>query len=119
MHITVKIIKQTMKNMALSYAEVAHGAGISSSRFKNLMSGRTRMTVDERDHICLAIGISPLDVMLMRPDIISDGILDLRAFPTEFCNLMAALAEERARTSGINFQSNKWKNVGNAAEETD
>lgn len=113
MHISVQIIADTLKKRGLNYADVAKRAGISLNRFKNLMSGRTRTSMEERDSICFAIGISPLDVMLMRPDIISDGILDLRGFPPEFRNLLAALAEERARESGISFSSNRWKNAGN------
>lgn len=70
------------------------------------------MTMEERDSICLAIGTSPLDIILMRPDIMSDGILDLRAFSPEFRNLLTALADERARESGISFCGSKWKNAG-------
>lgn len=84
MHPAVIIIRDEIKRLGLSYVELSDKTGISEYKIKNIMSGRTTMSLETRDIICKALNISPVNVVLSRHDIaLNDEFLDLRWMPDD------------------------------------
>ncbi|AZI53413.1 XRE family transcriptional regulator (plasmid) [Pantoea agglomerans] len=82
MHPAVSIIKDEIHRAQISYAEIAHRTGISINRLRNMMTGRTPVTLDARDSICSAIGVSPVNIVIRREDLTENGdYLDLSWMP--------------------------------------
>lgn len=96
MHPAVTIIKDEIKSLGIAYSEISARTGIPENRIKNLMTGRTAMSLEVRDALCTAIGLSPVNVVLRRHDITAnEEFLDLRWMPEDlrtslsvFCKLM-------------------------------
>ncbi|WP_410009778.1 helix-turn-helix domain-containing protein [Pantoea agglomerans] len=66
----------------MSYEEIAHSTGISINRLRHMMTGRTPVTLDARDSICSAIGVSPVNIVIRREDLTENGdYLDLNWMP--------------------------------------
>lgn len=96
MHPAVTIIKDEIKSLGIAYDEISARTGIPENRIKNLMTGRTVMSLEVRDALCSAIGLSPVNVVLRRDDIAAnEEFLDLRWMPEDvrisllvFCKLL-------------------------------
>lgn len=70
MHPAVKLIKSEMTKQKITLLQIAHLSDISYNRVRNLMSGRTAMTLKERDSICTILGVSPINFLITRSDLI-------------------------------------------------
>lgn len=68
-HPASEVLKKKFRDLHLNYSDVARLSGVSLSRIKNIMSGRAHFRIEDRDAICLALGIPPSDIVLGRPDL--------------------------------------------------
>ena len=68
LHPAIDTLKEEIHLHGFTYSEIVKLSGISPARFKNLMSGRTKLNVEDRDAICKVIGIEPGDVIIQRAD---------------------------------------------------
>lgn len=83
-HPAIDTLKEEIHLHGFTYSEVVKLSGISPARFKNLMSGRTKLNVEDRDAICRAIGIEPGEVIIQRPDFQeSMNYVSVKHLPTE------------------------------------
>lgn len=81
-HPGVQVIKNEIGYLKISYPELSKATHIPVNRLKNILSGRVALTLDERDALCEALNISPLDVLLRREDLRKKNeLLDLRELP--------------------------------------
>lgn len=69
LHPAVTILKHEIKQKNRTYAQLAHGTGITEQRIKNMMTGRSQMTLSERDKICDYLHISPVNLVVSRNDL--------------------------------------------------
>lgn len=68
LHPAVLILREEISKQKVTYHTISMKAGIAVNRFKNIMSGRTDMTLNERDGICEALGLTPEEVIHLRRD---------------------------------------------------
>ncbi|WP_277972900.1 helix-turn-helix domain-containing protein [Pantoea agglomerans] len=81
-HPAVQIIRDEITRHELTYDEVARLAGIRPDRLRNVLSGRVTLTVEDRDIICRAQGISPEEIVLQCQDLEDhSGFHDIRPLP--------------------------------------
>jgi DNA-binding Xre family transcriptional regulator len=84
MHPTIDVIKNEIHHRGLKYDDVAKKVAIPLVRIKNMMSGRTRLTIEEADAICNALGMTPCDVVFQRRDFEeSHRFVDIRRLSPE------------------------------------
>lgn len=69
LHPAIEALKEEIHLQKLTYDDVARISELPLTRLKNLMSGRARLSVEDRDRICKAIGISPGDMIVQRADL--------------------------------------------------
>ena len=65
LHPTVLAIKSELKKRGISYDKLGDLTQIEVSKIKKIMSGVQGMTLDDRDIICHAIGMSVFDITMM------------------------------------------------------
>lgn len=68
MHPAVVILKEKISGKNFQYEDVALHAGMSVHRLKNIMTGRSKMYMEERDALCHVLGITPHEVVILRKD---------------------------------------------------
>ncbi|WP_338383992.1 hypothetical protein [Yersinia pseudotuberculosis] len=94
-HPAVSILKRQIATENIPYDVVAERTSINANRFKNIISGRIRMTMEERDDVCEAIGLSPIDLVLRRTDLKDrEHIIDIRELPTGTQNAIRILCSK-------------------------
>jgi len=82
MHPAIAIIKDEIHRIQISYGEIANKSGIPLNRLRNMLTGRTPVSLEERDLICSAIGVSPVNIVIRRGDLAeSSDYLDLSWMP--------------------------------------
>lgn len=82
LHPSVAIIKNEMKRGMHTYAIVAEATKISEQRLKNMMTGRTEMTLEDRDAICAYLHLSPVNIVVRRRDLKNNkDYLDITVLP--------------------------------------
>lgn len=69
LHPAVTVLKHEIKRKHHTYAQLAHGTGITEQRVKNMMTGRSEMTLSERDEICRYLDMSPVNLVVSRNDL--------------------------------------------------
>jgi hypothetical protein len=78
----VRVIRDEIFSRKLTYGKISGLTGLSSGRLRNILTGRTDMTMRERDIICQSLGIYPGEVVLQREDLTDNkGFIDVRHFP--------------------------------------
>ncbi|MFB5745092.1 helix-turn-helix domain-containing protein [Cedecea sp. S5-13] len=86
MHPAVKLMKDEMNNQKMSLKTLQRLSGISYERLKNIMAARSAMTLKERDKISDALGVSPVNFFVNRPDLHNednDLFLDISWMPPD------------------------------------
>jgi transcriptional regulator with XRE-family HTH domain len=86
MHPAVKLMKDEMNDQKMSLKTLQRLSGISYERLKNIMTARSAMTLKERDKISAALGVSPVNFFVNRPDLHNDDndlFLDISWMPPE------------------------------------
>lgn len=82
LHPSVKILKHKLKRGQHTYAHVSKGTGITEQRLKNMMTGRSEMTLTDRDRICSFLDMSPVNLVLSRKDLNNQkDYLDITMLP--------------------------------------
>lgn len=81
-HPAVTIIKNEIVRGKYRYEDVSSGTAIPVQRLKNIMVGRSDMTMRERDKLCDYLKISPVVVVMRRDDLFKlENHLDLSVLP--------------------------------------
>ncbi len=86
MHPAVKLMKNEINNQRMSLRALQRLSGISYERLKNIMTARSAMTLKERDKISAALGVSPVNFFVNRPDLHTadnDLFLDISWMPPD------------------------------------
>lgn len=87
-------LKDIIRMQGLTYRDVAECSGLTLNHIRNIMSGRAKLTIDARDKISKAIGVSAGEMILRRPDLQeSKSFIDLRIFPEEIQNALRCIVE--------------------------
>ncbi|WP_157032695.1 hypothetical protein [Erwinia typographi] len=78
----VQVIRDEIFSRKLTVGKISALTNLSMGRLRNILTGRTDMTIRERDIICQSLGIYPGDVVLQREDLTDNkGFIDVRHFP--------------------------------------
>jgi hypothetical protein len=93
-HPAVKILKEEITRTKAKYPNIAYSTKIPVQRLKNIMSGRTQITMFERDLLCAYLHISPFDILVRRDDLFGIDTLDLRVLPGKLRLILVALYNE-------------------------
>lgn len=94
-HPAVLVIKQRMLHLGMNQEQVATHTDIGIHRFRNLMAGRTELTLRERDRICVALDITPENIFATRKDEkFKRKYKDLDRLPTKLRNSVLRLCHE-------------------------
>jgi lambda repressor-like predicted transcriptional regulator len=86
MHPAIKLMKDEMNVQKMSLRKLQRLSGISYERLKNIMTARSAMTLKERDKISAALGVSPVNFFVNRPDLHTadnDLFLDISWMPPD------------------------------------
>ncbi|SMG61901.1 Helix-turn-helix domain-containing protein [Cedecea sp. NFIX57] len=83
-HPAIEALREEIHHQGLTYEDIARQAPMSLNHLKNLMSGRTRLRVEDRDAICRAMGVDPQDIFLQRKDYMENlHFIDIRHLPPD------------------------------------
>jgi hypothetical protein len=94
-HPVVQVIKEEIYRLGYSYQDVSRYTELSLQRIKNIMSGRSDMTLRERDIICSTLCLSSLDVIVGKNKLNRNrDFIDLRGLPAGLGNSIINLYDE-------------------------
>lgn len=93
-HPASEVLKEKFRSLHLNYSDVARLSGLPLSRIKNIMSGRAHLRVEDRDAICLALGIYPGDIVLERADLMSTShYIDVKALSPDLVQALRIVVD--------------------------
>lgn len=82
LHPAVVLIKSEIVRGKHRYEDVSASTEIPLQRLKNIMVGRSDMTMYERDSLCEYLGVSPVVLVMRRNDLFDrEKHLDLTGLP--------------------------------------
>lgn len=92
LHPAAALIKSEFVKGKHRYEVVSASTGISLQRLKNIMVGRSDITMRERDLLCKYLGMSPVVLFMKRGDLFNrEEHLDLRGLPDDMRKVLILL----------------------------